>query len=439
MSTHTETTHPRGSFRRLCAVATAILGLTIAAAVAGQMLIAQRVAEGSFVTAVPLPANLDPNMYVFGGSALYGFNYRKVKDVYAGDQVLLPPFQQLRPGVWFMDRGATGHWTASYMASAVGDGHLEAIVDGRPRSFPFEDVELFSDSEPLTHFPRLLFTSVVALVFIGCVAGVFRRASGALKDYQAQPPRDEALASDMGSLGKVPGVLRCPNCGALVPLVDTETTACTYCQTRVAVPEVVRQFMRSNAHMYAQAEAELRELRAEKRFDLVFGVGALALGLVPIVALPRVSEGAFSMVAQAMAGLGWMIWIFIGPLVALGGLVFVVSGLLLEGVRRDFEAVPLDAGRGFECRVCGAPLAPRPIGMTQPCLHCSAQNIIPAVLRTATQRARSTALGIAVALHERRVALYDRVLMVAWPIVSWGAPLAAILGMVVLLLALIMI
>jgi hypothetical protein len=207
----------------------------------------------------------------------------------------------------------------------------------------------------------------------------------------------------------------------------------------VAVPEVVRQFARANAHLVAQAEAELRELDWERRFDLGFGGGALALGLVPLVALPYVTGGAFSLAAQAMAEFGSTIWVFLGPLVALGGLVFVVDGLLLRGVRREFEAVPLDAGRSFECRVCGAPLAPRPTGMAQPCLRCSAQNIIPEVLRAAAKRARSTAHSIRVVLHERRVKLYDRAMMVAWPIVVWGAPVAAIFGTTVFLLALIMI
>ncbi|MFI5297982.1 MAG: hypothetical protein ACHREM_07770 [Polyangiales bacterium] len=244
-------------------------------------------------------------------------------------------------------------------------------------------------------------------------------------------------------------ILRCPGCGAAVPLGDGDAARCLFCSTSVVIPSdqrAVRDATRADADAHARAVALVREVgRPPSAILQAFAISPWSL-----------ATGGFVLVTFA----GYFLFLFVGT--RLANAVFHVR--LLDVVSEEFAVVapiaialvigfaglaagaytlrravslravqgafaarpPQREGGPASCRACNAPLTVPADADGVICDYCRADNLVripPAWIATVTTG--TAVLGRAVdevlAAHRAELAKVRRRLrarMLAWAIVS---------------------
>lgn len=212
-------------------------------------------------------------------------------------------------------------------------------------------------------------------------------------------------------------LLRCPQCGADVPLCDGDTSRCPHCGRDVAIPESYRELR--DAHRVADADrakveaayarlgkppgALLRAVDATARLTwrlargptAEWAVGCLVLVWWPFVLLvalmwPMVAQELFDHLAYR---LGFHLAQVVGVRVFLVGstvtaCAFFLGGPILARYRTKTSegrealraclcaAPPTTRGGPSRCHGCGAPLAVEPGALGVRCLYCGSDNLV---------------------------------------------------------------
>lgn len=202
--------------------------------------------------------------------------------------------------------------------------------------------------------------------------------------------------SDRGTMGQG-NELRCPGCGAPVPIGAGATSRCAFCLDRVEVPPRLRKPVIEGELLDAKLEAAARGLGAA-RSGTRAGRRGLWLNLtmmVLVIAVCALTQAAslFSRAEDPISAIRQDPTLLVNPLLTLGAygvsaLLIVASlgfGRLMEF--RRLTRVPLSLPRGTRasCPSCGDTL--RPSGqVTATCGSCRTESLLPAHLVSASLR-----------------------------------------------------
>ncbi len=186
--------------------------------------------------------------------------------------------------------------------------------------------------------------------------------------------------------------LRCPGCGAAVPLRREARTACPYCGASVETPPQwleAAEAGEAEARVRREVEPRWRELTRRPPAWLRPAAMALVVVLPPattaalVYALtpPPGTAAAFSL--GALPGLlpGALLWLWTAAL-----------GATVVELQRTFAAAPpARAGAPPSCRECGAPLAVEPGALAATCAYCGSDSLVADLPAATESRARHKA------------------------------------------------
>jgi len=186
--------------------------------------------------------------------------------------------------------------------------------------------------------------------------------------------------------------LRCPGCGAAVPLVRAAQTACPYCGASVTTPPQwleAAEARGAEARVRREVEPRWRELTRRPPAWL----RPVAMGLVVLLppaataavvyALTPPPGTAASFSLAALPGLlpGALLWLWAAA----------VGATVVELQRTLAAAPPARAGAPPSCRECGAPLAVEPGALAATCAYCGTDSLVADLPAEAESRARHRA------------------------------------------------
>jgi hypothetical protein len=179
--------------------------------------------------------------------------------------------------------------------------------------------------------------------------------------------------------------LKCVSCNAPLPVVDSSSSACSFCGTRNSIPQQYRDELRLTRELddatrnAAREWARLNQISFPRwwfvcatcaPFTLI-GAGLAAVLFVGLL-------GVYSRNAlPLLSGVG--IWLPLIPVQAIAAFVgirmILVSGA--ASVHAAFAAAPPTApGAPPSCRLCGAPLTIIEGDILVRCIYCKAESII---------------------------------------------------------------
>ncbi len=252
-------------------------------------------------------------------------------------------------------------------------------------------------------------------------------------------------------------VLRCPSCGAPVPLADSDEVPCAHCPASVPVPEAHRALVRAdNEYIAGRATAERLIRRFGKPPSLAVrfagsidnGVAFIFVSVFAIFFSQGVTYGLY-LSAYVVARRVFRVdlddtffYLFDGTalftMASYGMLTStaVALSMLAAYARRSAESLrflhaglaaksPSRAGGPAECRTCGAPLFARSGDLSVNCPYCRTDNLVRIPdewVARARDKARRLAASIEDATQaflveqkERRTSLLTRLLVAAVP------------------------
>jgi hypothetical protein len=186
--------------------------------------------------------------------------------------------------------------------------------------------------------------------------------------------------------------LRCPGCGAAVPLVPKARAACPFCGAAVDTPPAwleAAEARAAEARARRAIEPRWRELTRPPPAWVRPAAMALVAVLPPAVTValvyaltpPPGTAAAFAL--GALPGLlpGALAWLWAAAVGAT--VVDVTLGLA--------AAPPARAGAPPSCRECGAPLAVEEGALAATCAYCGTDSLVADLPTTAESRARRRA------------------------------------------------
>lgn len=225
---------------------------------------------------------------------------------------------------------------------------------------------------------------------------------------------------ELGRLSEV-DILRCPACGAPVPLGSGDTTRCAHCATEVPLPDAHRELRRlAQADEEGRRDAEVVFAGLDRPAPLAVKVLAAVLDL-PMLSFLLVYGVPFGIVSilvglrlaraiAARAGLpsgdDMPLWIGTTTIIALVTITTFVPRALGVYANRRLTArarlvsalaarTPAAKGGPSGCRNCGAPLEVATGARVARCLYCGAESAVSI----------ATPLLAAVGAHVRQLGL----------------------------------
>lgn len=206
-----------------------------------------------------------------------------------------------------------------------------------------------------------------------------------------------------------PQVVGCPGCGAPVRPSHEADVGCDFCDSRVPVPDALRQRVASQQALSGarasieHAVAALLEQPGATRANAVLtalGVGALVVW-TPVVLM--LLDTGFADAGSFEIGWG----LVSGALAVLVLFVFARAALVRRRALRLLTSAfgaraPAREGTPSRCRRCAAPLPDAP-GVVVQCVFCEADNVLGLDLRRQVKPTHEHALSLAQVMNARRV------------------------------------
>ena len=179
--------------------------------------------------------------------------------------------------------------------------------------------------------------------------------------------------------------LQCVSCNAPLPVVDSSSAACRFCETSNPIPQQYRDELRLTRELDDATRNAVREWSRLNQISFprwCFVCAALApfilmSGGLAAVLVAGLVRAASRSALPLLSGVGiWLPLILVQAIAAIVGIkMILVSGA--ASVAAAFAAAPPPApGAPPSCRLCGAPLTVNEGDILVRCIYCKAESII---------------------------------------------------------------